>query len=264
METRKKEEKEFTTIQKIRLFLMDLFKMPAINGQRRFIKNVFTGKMEWTKGNVLYETTLDELKPEPIADENVRKWEWTEDVQDIPVEPIITKKIEVSFESQSTLHYEPYREHGWIFEFPGIDSYLFQKIESSDSQTNVEIILTTNCELLNKLEEYKLLSSNLRKRKIGKDAILKMVDISGKASCSYVYKNIEILNVNFFDSLSYDREGIITANIYFKHEPRKLLTNGDVNIEEEKIIKTPIKKKVIRKKAPIKKVKPKSKKILLN
>lgn len=50
-------------------FLKDLFRIPRKNGERRLVKNYFTGEMVWTKGvepSSVKTTGEDFLKEKPI------------------------------------------------------------------------------------------------------------------------------------------------------------------------------------------------------
>ena len=47
-------------------FLGDLFRMPGVNGERRLVKNYFTGKLIWTNGK---EPNLVKTKDEDFKKE---------------------------------------------------------------------------------------------------------------------------------------------------------------------------------------------------
>jgi len=117
--------------------------------------------------------------------------------------------------------YEVYRKNRWLFEFPGINPYFFTSLETINPANSIAtVMLAIDDDLEKKLEEYKKIAgTNLSE--LNKNAILQMLDATGVVLGSYVYENINIQQVVFLNYLSYKDDDILTAQIYFKHEPRK-------------------------------------------
>lgn len=203
--------KKLNIWQKISLFLRNLRKAPSKNGQRRLIQNIATGKWEWTEGDAPLLTTKESLMPD-----NFKTNENSE---------FLKQKERDNLDSfRAHTPYEPYRKNRWILEFPGIQPYFFKSLETiNPTNSIVTVILAIDDNLINKLEEYKQIAgSNLGE--LNKNAILQMLDATGYVLGSYVYENINIQQVVFLNSLSYDDGDVLTAQIYFKHEPRKRMS----------------------------------------
>jgi len=199
--------------QKISLFLRNLRKAPAKSGQRRLIQNLTTGKWEWTEGDAPLLTTVDSLSSDKFNTSNNGE---------------LLKGKERERDNLSAAikftPYEPYKKNRWLLEFPGIDPYFFTSLETINPGNSIAtVILAINENLENKLEEYKIIAgTNLGE--LNKNAILQMLDATGVVLSSYVYENITIQQVVFLNSLSYDDDGILTAQIHFRHEPRKKMS----------------------------------------
>jgi len=198
-------------LQKIGLFFMNLRKSPAKSGQRRLIQNMTTGKWEWTEGTAPLLTTAESLKPEAFqSNEKVE----------------LLRQKERDNLSAATIHipFEPYKKNRWLLEFPGIAPYFFNSLETINPANSIAtVILAINEDLENKLEEYKKIAGTTL-GELNKNAILQMLDATGVVLSSYVYENINIQQVIFLNSLSYKDEDVLTAQIHFKHEPRKKMS----------------------------------------
>lgn len=204
--SQKTDKNDLSIIQKAALFFMNLTKSPATTGERRLIKNVSTGKWEWTEGKVPFETTLESLHPDNVEPGLVK--------ESVDEEARRFKRL-------GNLSHEPYRGNRWKFEFPGIPEYAVQNLTAiSDTQTLLEIVMLVGQGLEDTLEYYNAASKNAQKKKLKKSATLEMLDPTGVPLSSYVYKNLEISKVDFFDKLSYEEESVLTARILFKHTKR--------------------------------------------
>lgn len=202
---KKIEQNELSLVKKATLFFMDLFKKPSKTGQRRLVKNMSTGKYEWTEGESPFETTVESL-----------------DSHKINYEP---KGGDLSYEKHKNKYmlmpYEPLVSNRWSFSFPGLAPWFIQSIYSiTDTESTIEVLMVINDELHNTLSHYEEISKNDVKRKLKKDATLSILDATGVTVLSYLYKNVEILNVDSLSSLSYNSDNLLTCKIRFKHEKR--------------------------------------------
>jgi len=200
-------------LQKITLFFNNLRKAPAKTGERRLIQNIATGTWEWTEGAAPLLTTADSLKSDKFNTSN--KEELLRDKE--------RERDNLSAAIKFT-PYEPYRKNRWLLEFPGIDPYFFVSLETINPANSIAtVVLAINDNLTNKLEEYREIAGTVSGA-IKKNAILQMLDATGFVLNSYVYENIDIQQVVFLNSLSYEDDDVLKAQIHFKHEPRKRMS----------------------------------------
>lgn len=211
----KKEQEELTIWGKIELFFRDLFMMPSRDGQRRFIKNIFTGKNQWTRGSEPFVTTKEE----------------------ITYTPPVSKETEVNLSPRKqSFFYEPFHSSRWIFEFPELKNYVIRSLRAYGNETMcIEVIMIIDTNLTNTLEKFFQMAIQ-GNGKLRKNAVLQLLDPTGVVIDSYVYRNVEIQDVEMLESFSYENDDILTAKITFSHQIRKRVESPEdlaENIFEE-------------------------------
>lgn len=213
----KKEQEELTIWGKIELFFRDVFMMPSRDGQRRFIKNIFTGKNQWTRGSEPFITTKEEITYTPPKEDSPRE------------------NLENSNFSKVIL-YEPFHGSRWTFDFPEIANYTITNLKAYGNELMcIEIFMIINNELTDTLEKFYKMAIN-GNGDLYKHALLKLFDPAGVVIDSYVYRNVKIEEVEMLEKLSYDTDEVLTAKITFSHEVRKRVESPEdlaENIFEE-------------------------------
>lgn len=204
---KKQDEKELSVLQKTGLFFMNLCKLPSKNGERRLIKNITTGKWEWTAGDEPLPTTVESLDPSILKP----------DLAQVKLE-------EKQFLNHQAirLSVEPYRPHRFIFSFPGIEEWSIQEVRQlSEDQVEFKVWLTypySEYDIVKTLDDYKTASKDARKRKLKKDATLTLLDTVGFEVGMITFKNVAINLVEYFTEVSYDSDGLMYGKVVFNHE----------------------------------------------
>ena len=215
----KKEQEELTIWGKIELFFRDLFMMPSRDGKRRFVKNIFTGKSQWTSGESPLPTTVESLRPSNLTE--------PEPISNIKINP---------FEKFPCNPFEPLHQRRWVLEFPGIDSFVFVGLKTySDEMVCAELLSIVNENFSKQIEEY-YQNAGTSKGRLHKHAVLKFLGPDAKEIESFVYRNIKIEEVQMLQELAYDSDELLTIKIFFSHEKRKRVESPEdlaENIFEE-------------------------------
>ncbi len=204
---RKNEKNSLTVLQRIGLFFMNICKLPAKNGERRLIKNIISGKWEWTSGNNPLPTTLTSLHPTVLIPDLAKIKQEEKDTLNPKFFPLPN---------------DPYRQNRFIFNFPNIKEYLVQDFKQISADQAILTVLLVfpdgDYDIVSELDKFSKISTDSRKRKLKKDAILKMLDPTGVAVNEITFKNVSISSVNYFTELSYSSEGLMFGQIIFNHE----------------------------------------------
>lgn len=175
-------------------FLKDFFRMPSSNGERRLVKNIFNGKMVWTRG----------LEPKFVEN------------------PEIKKILQKEFIQNS--NYEPISKARFVVEFPGIDSFMISsynflgeesKTKREWSEFNINLFIASNVDLV---------FYSKKSEKIGSINIL-VLDPIGNVIRTIELPNCHIEKVDLyeqFDYSKYSREDYQIMKIKVSHSQRKL------------------------------------------
>lgn len=204
---RKNGKNSLTILQRIGLFFMNICKLPAKNGERRLIKNIISGKWEWTDGSAPLPTTLASLHPDALVPDLAKIKQEEKNILNPKFFPLPN---------------DPYRQNRFVFNFPNIKDYLvqdFRQISANQAILTVLLVFPDgDYDIVKELDNFSKLSTDVRKRKLKKNAVLKMLDATGVAVSEITFKNVAISSVNYFTELSYSSEGLMLGQIIFNHE----------------------------------------------
>lgn len=198
-------------------FLRDLFRMPGVNGERRLVKNYFTGKLIWTNGREpdLVKTKDEDFKKEKnnYVDNNQKE----------------TKADRNSFNRNSfkhisnTIGYEPIKNGRFIVHFSDIQPYFIKSYKylgvDGDNNHISRILTYLPAAPVLALEE-KLIS--LRGEKL-ESVSIDILDPIGTVLRSIHLSNATVQEVSLFDDLDYSKDDIQMAEVIFSHEERKII-----------------------------------------
>lgn len=188
-------------------FLRDLLRVPSPNGERRLVKNYFTGKMVWTKG---VEPNFVKTKKEDFS---VEKKPYIDmEQQDDSKRKIISNSI----------GYEPIRNGRFIVNFDGVQPYFIKNYTYLGTSNNkhissIGVYLPASPSLA--LEE-KLLS--LEGKKI-KPIIIDVVDPIGQVLRHIELSNPVVEEVSLFDNFDYSESNLQMAEVVFSHKKKKII-----------------------------------------
>ena len=191
-------------------FLRDLFRMPGVNGERRLVKNYFTGKLIWTKGKEpdLVKTKGEDFKKEKnkYVDNNQKE----------------TKGHSLKYIS-NTIGYEPIKNGRFMVHFSDIQPYFIKsyKYLGVDGDNNhisrISIYLPAAPGLA--LEEKLIVLIGEKLESVSIDildpigTVLKVIHLS----------DATVQEVSLFDDLDYSKDDIQMAEVIFSHEERKII-----------------------------------------
>jgi hypothetical protein len=178
-------------------FLRDLFRMPGVNGERRLVKNYFTGKLIWTKGK---EPDLVKTKGEDFLKE---KNKYVDNNQKE------TKANRNSFKHISnTIGYEPIKNGRFIVHFSNIQPYFIKSYKylgvDGDNNHISRISIYLPAAPILALEE-KLIG--LRGEKL-ESVSIDILDPIGTVLRSIHLSNATVQEVSLFDDLDYSKDDI--------------------------------------------------------
>lgn len=175
-------------------FLRDLFRMPSSNGERRLVKNIFNGKMVWTRG----------LEPKFVEN------------------PEFKKILQKEFMQQN--HFTPISKARFVVDFPGIDSFMINsyKLLGEESKTKrewsefkVSLFISSNVDLV----FYSKKSEKIGSIKIlVTDAVGSVVRTIELAECCI--EKVELYED--FDYSKYSTEDFQFMKLKVSHLPRKI------------------------------------------
>ena len=191
-------------------FLRDLFRMPGVNGERRLVKNYFTGKLIWTNGK---EPDIVKTKGEDFLKE---KNKYVDNSQKE------TEGNSLKYVS-NTIGYEPIRNGRFIVNFSDIQPYFIKsyKYLGVDGDNNhisrISIYLPAAPSLA--LEE-KLIGLLYEKLE---SVSIDILDPIGAILRSIYLSNATVQEVSLFDDLDYSKDDIQMAEVIFSHEERKII-----------------------------------------
>jgi hypothetical protein len=191
-------------------FLRDLFRMPGINGERRLVKNYFTGKLIWTNGKEpdLVKTKGEDFKKEKnnYVDNNQKETE------------------RKSFKHVSnTIGYEPIRNGRFIVHFSDIQPYFIKSYKylgvDGDNNHISRILIYLPASPVLALEE-KLI--NLIGEKL-ESVSINILDPIGTILRVIHLSDAIVQEVSLFDDLDYSKDDIQMAEVIFSHKERKII-----------------------------------------
>lgn len=168
--------------------------MPSSNGERRLVKNIFNGKMVWTRG----------LEPKFVEN------------------PEIKKILQKEFMQNS--NYEPISKARFVVEFPGIDSFMISsykflgeesKTKRECSEFKINLFIAHNVDLV---------FYSKKSEKIGSINIL-VLDPIGNVIRTIELAECCIEKVDLyedFDHLKYSTEDFQFMKLKVSHLPRKI------------------------------------------
>ena len=192
-------------------FLRDLFRMPGVNGERRLVKNYFTGKLIWTNGK---EPNLVKTKDEDFKKE---KNNYVDNSQEE------TKANRNSFKYISnTIGYEPIKNGRFMVHFSDIQPYFIKsyKYLGSDGDNHRSKILTYLPAAPSLALEEKLIS--LKGEKL-KSVSIDILDPIGTVLRVIHLSDAVVEEVSLFDDLDYSKDDIQMAEVIFSHKERKII-----------------------------------------
>jgi hypothetical protein len=191
-------------------FLRDLFRMPGINGERRLVKNYFTGKLIWTNGK---EPDLVKTKGEDFKKE---KNNYVDNNQ---------KETERKFfkHVSNTIGYEPIRNGRFIVHFSDIQPYFIKSYKylgvDGDNNHISRILIYLPASPVLALEE-KLI--NLIGEKL-ESVSINILDPIGTILRVIHLSDAIVQEVSLFDDLDYSKDDIQMAEVIFSHKERKII-----------------------------------------
>jgi len=190
-------------------FLRDLFRMPGVNGERRLVKNYFTGKLIWTNGKEpdFVKTKEGDFKKEKnnYVDNNQKETKGN------------------SFKHISnTIGYEPIKNGRFIVHFSDIQpyfikSYKYLGIDGDNHKSKILTYLPAGPSIA--LEE-KLI--NLKGEKL-KPVSIDILDSTGTVLRVIHLSDAVVKEVSLFDDLDYSKDNIQMAEVIFSHKERKII-----------------------------------------
>jgi hypothetical protein len=192
-------------------FLRDLFRMPSPTGERRLVKNYFTGKMVWTKGEEppFVKTTTDDFSKS--------KTPYVDEPKEVGVNKVVVR----------TVNYEPIRDGRFIVNFEGIQpyfiksySYLGVATDRKDSVTHMSCISVYLPASPSLALENKLLS--LEGKKISPITI-NVLDSIGDLLRQIELSNVVVESVSLFNSFDYSSGDLQMAEVRFSHKKKKII-----------------------------------------
>ena len=191
-------------------FLRDLFRMPGVNGERRLVKNYFTGKLIWTKGKEpdLVKTKGEDFKKEKnkYVDNNQKE----------------TKGHSLRYIS-NTIGYEPIKNGRFMVHFSDIQPYFIKsyKYLGVDGDNNhisrISIYLPAAPSLALEEKLIGLIGEKLESVSID------ILDPIGTVLRVIHLSDATVQEVNLFDDLDYSKDDIQMAEVIFSHKERKIL-----------------------------------------
>ena len=192
-------------------FLRDLFRLPSPTGERRLVKNYFTGKMVWTRGEEPHfaKTTKDDFikSKTPYVDES----------KEIEVNKVVTKVVS----------YEPIRDGRFIVNFEGIQPYFIKSYnylgvasDRKDSMPHMSCISVYLPASPSLALENKLLS--LEGKKI-KPVTIDVLDPIGGLLRQIELSNVVVDSVSLFNSFDYSSGELQMAEVRFYHKKKKII-----------------------------------------
>lgn len=193
-------------------FLRDLFRMPGVNGERRLVKNYFTGKLIWTNGK---EPDLVKTKGEDFKKE---KNNYVDNSQEE------TKANRNSFKHIShTIGYEPIKNGRFIVHFSDIQPYFIQSYKylgvDGDNNHVSRILIYLPASPVLALEE-KLIG--LIDEKL-EPVSIDILDPIGTVLRVIHLSDVTVQEVSLFDDLDYSKDDIQMAEVIFSHKERKII-----------------------------------------
>ena len=191
-------------------FLRDLFRMPGVNGERRLVKNYFTGKLIWTNGK---EPDIVKTKGEDFLKE---KNKYVDNSQKE------TEGNSLKYVS-NTIGYEPIRNGRFIVNFSDIQPYFIKsyKYLGVDGDNNhisrISIYLPAAPVLALEEKLIGLIGEKLESVSID------ILDPIGTVLRVIHLSDATVQEVNLFDDLDYSKDDIQMAEVIFSHEERKII-----------------------------------------
>lgn len=194
-------------------FLRDLFRMPGVNGERRLVKNYFTGKLIWTNGKEpnLVKTKDEDFKKEKnnYVDNNQKE----------------TKGHSLKYISNTIgyVGYEPIKNGRFIVHFSDIQPYFIKsyKYLGVDGDNNhisrISIYLPAAPVLALEEKLIGLIGEKLESVSID------ILDPIGTVLRVIHLSDATVQEVNLFDDLDYSKDDIQMAEVIFSHKERKIL-----------------------------------------
>lgn len=190
-------------------FLRDLFRMPGANGERRLVKNYFTGKLIWTKGKEpeLVKTKEEDFKKEKnkYVDNNQKE----------------TKGNSLRHISD-TIGYEPIKNGRFIIHFSDIQPYFIKSYKYLGASRDIhesKILIYLPAAPNLALEE-KLI--NLRGEKL-ESVSIDILDPIGSLLRNIYLLDATVEEVVLFNDLDYSKDDIQMAEVIFSHKERKII-----------------------------------------
>lgn len=191
-------------------FLRDLFRMPSPTGERRLVKNYFTGKMVWTKGEEPFvKTTTDDFSKS--------KTPYVDEPKEVGVNKVVVR----------TVNYEPIRDGRFIVNFEGIQPYFIKSYnylgvatDRKDSVTHMSCISVYLPASPSLALENKLLS--LEGKKISPITI-NVLDSIGDLLRQVELSNVVVESVSLFNSFDYSSGDLQMAEVRFSHKKKKII-----------------------------------------
>jgi hypothetical protein len=193
-------------------FLRDLFRMPGVNGERRLVKNYFTGKLIWTNGK---EPDLVKTKGEDFKKE---KNNYVDNSQEE------TKANRNSFKHIShTIGYESIKNGRFIVHFSDIQPYFIKSYKylgvDGDNNHVSRILIYLPASPVLALEE-KLIG--LIDEKL-EPVSIDILDPIGTVLRVIHLSDVTVQEVSLFDDLDYSKDDIQMAEVIFSHKERKII-----------------------------------------
>jgi hypothetical protein len=174
-------------------FFRNLLMMPDRNGNRRLIKNIFTGKTVWTRGVEQKFVDLDEKstpKSGIIFEEHFKSFE-----------PIVSNRFKVNFPNV-----DPY----YIFEYNYCGNDIYGEGDSYKSTISAYLPMALTIEqiFLDKLN-----------KKI-EDVTIELLDPTGEVNRTITLSNVTITQVNVFQNFSFHNNDLQTITVELSHSSR--------------------------------------------
>ena len=192
-------------------FLRDLFRLPSPTGERRLVKNYFTGKMVWTKGD---EPAFAKTKKEDFAKS---KTPYVDETKEVDINKIVSKAVS----------YEPIRDGRFIVNFEGIQPYFIKSYNylgiATDKENDLPHISCISVYLPagpSLALENKLLS--LEGKKI-KPVTIDVLDPIGGLLRQIQLTNVVVESVSLFNSFDYSSGELQMAEVRFSHKKKKII-----------------------------------------
>jgi len=198
----------------MRQFLKDFFRIPNSNGERRLVKNYFTGKLIWTKGS---EPSNTKTKKEDFSKE-----------KNVYVNgQSLNKKTNLSHIS-NTISYEPLKNNRFIVNFSDIEPYFIQSYHFLGNSNNkidndgrchsiISIVLPLSPVLA--LEDRLI---TLEGKNIG-EVKINFLDATGEEVRTMILSDVVVEKVEMLNYLDYSKDEILKAYVNFSHANKKIL-----------------------------------------